>query len=419
MHPVTTYLTVDQLPPPPPGKTGWPWTVGAPPVAPTRPGGSAWPTISVITPSFNQAAYLEETLRSVLLQGYPALEYIVLDGGSGDGSVDIIRRYAPWLAHWSSAADSGQADAIARGVARSRGVFVAWQNSDDTYLPGALAALAVETDSADIVYADCHWTDAASRVIGRFHSEPFTLPTYLMRHIVPNQAALVRRSAWDAVGGINRDLRFAMEEDLWLKLGLRHTFRRVDGVWATYRLFADSKSGGQTAAFYREHLAVLDAFFARDDLPPELPPLREAVVARAHLIGACRLYTAERSAEAGDALVAALRANPAYAGNDARATALTLAGWSRFPVVPDAVAFLEGVLAALPDAAAPIRPHLRRVLGDVAVERLFAAYQRRDRAAMRRLFAAAARYRPLSLANRGVLKVGWLAWAAPADRFHA
>ncbi len=130
------------LPAPPEGKTGWPWTVESSHVPPCRKDGSQWPRISIVTPSYNQGEFIEETIRSVLLQGYPDLEYLVFDGGSTDGSVDIIRKYARWLTWWTSAKDGGQTDAIDRGLGKSSGQLFNWINSDDMLLPEALFHIA-------------------------------------------------------------------------------------------------------------------------------------------------------------------------------------------------------------------------------------------------------------------------------------
>jgi glycosyltransferase involved in cell wall biosynthesis len=127
------------LPPPPPGKTGWPWAAEAPLLPRARQDGSPWPLISIVTPSYNQGQFIEETIRSVLLQGYPDLEYIIIDGGSTDQSVEMIKKYEPWLTHWASERDRGQAHAINKGFERATGEIGAYLNSDDFYLPGALA----------------------------------------------------------------------------------------------------------------------------------------------------------------------------------------------------------------------------------------------------------------------------------------
>src|SRR5215207_3259660 len=131
-------IRLKNLPPPPEGKTGWPWTEEAATPAEAPPRGRAWPRISVVTPSLNQAEFLEQTIRSVLLQGYPNLEYIVMDGGSRDGSLAVIEKYAPLLTHWESRPDRGQGHAINKGWRQCTGEILCWLNSDDLYLPGAL-----------------------------------------------------------------------------------------------------------------------------------------------------------------------------------------------------------------------------------------------------------------------------------------
>lgn len=125
--------TLRELPPPPPGKSGWPWTEESPQKPDRMPDGGAWPKISIVTPSFNQGQYIEETIRSVLLQGYPDLEYIVIDGGSTDGSVEVIRKYAHWLVYWANEKDHGQAHAINKGFAHATGEILGYLNSDDIY----------------------------------------------------------------------------------------------------------------------------------------------------------------------------------------------------------------------------------------------------------------------------------------------
>jgi cellulose synthase/poly-beta-1,6-N-acetylglucosamine synthase-like glycosyltransferase len=159
---------LSDLPPPPPRTFGWPWTAQTTAALGSLGAGQSLPKITVITPSFNQGRFIEETIRSVLLQHYPNLEYLIYDAGSSDGSVEAIRKYEPWLTFWVSEQDRGQAHAINKGLARASGEIVAWLNSDDTYRPGALAAAAAAATrhpDAAVVYADANWVDTALRLL--------------------------------------------------------------------------------------------------------------------------------------------------------------------------------------------------------------------------------------------------------------
>src|SRR5437773_12023032 len=148
-----------ELPPAPEGKTGWPWTEETFPDAEQT---STSPrSISIVTPTYNQAAFLEETIRSVLLQAYPNLEYIVMDGGSTDGSIEIIRKYEKYLAYWISQKDLGPADAIRSGFEKATGSVFAYLNSDDLYAPRAIHDLVnhLQVTKADVVYGNAYWID--------------------------------------------------------------------------------------------------------------------------------------------------------------------------------------------------------------------------------------------------------------------
>ena len=136
--------TLDELPPPPPGKIGWPWTIESPQLPEKMSDGSPWPRISIVTPSYNQGQFIEETIRSVLLQGYQDLEYYVLDGGSDDDSINIIVKYEKWIKSWRSCPDNGQSASINEGFDKCSGDIRAWINSDDGYLPRALEQVSLK-----------------------------------------------------------------------------------------------------------------------------------------------------------------------------------------------------------------------------------------------------------------------------------
>jgi glycosyltransferase involved in cell wall biosynthesis len=202
--------------------------------------------VSIVTPSFNQAPFLEATIRSVLEQDYPNLEYIIVDGGSSDGSVDIIHRYADRLAWWVSERDQGQTDAINKGFARARGEIMAYLNSDDTYQPGAVAE-AVEflrsRPEVGLVYGDASFIDENGRVIGRFPAAQTDYRRLRQGYVhIPQQAAFFRASLWRQVGPLDPSFYFAMDYDLWVRLARLAPVQYTPRLWANFRLHAHGKT---------------------------------------------------------------------------------------------------------------------------------------------------------------------------------
>jgi glycosyltransferase involved in cell wall biosynthesis len=204
------------------------------------------PLVSVVTPSYNQARYLEETILSVLTQDYADLEYLVVDGGSTDGSLEIIQRYADRLAWWVSEPDRGQTEAINKGFAHAGGSILAWLNSDDAYLPGAVSA-AVEYlcahPEAGMVYGDANLIDEHGRMIGKFPARQ-TDYTKLKRGYVhiPQQAAFFRADLWRQVGPLDPSFYFAMDYDLWVRLARLAPLHYNPALWANFRLHGGAKS---------------------------------------------------------------------------------------------------------------------------------------------------------------------------------
>ncbi|TSA39767.1 glycosyltransferase, partial [bacterium] len=207
------------------------------------------PSISIVTPSFNQGRFIERTLRSVLLQDYPALQYIVIDGGSTDGAADVIEQYRSQLSHAHVGPDNGQSDALAKGFALATGDICAWLNSDDILAPGALRSVAQEFHDhpeIDVIYSHRLAIDQDDRV--RYY---WLLPehsNYLMARFdhIPQETTFWRRSLFDRVGGIDPTYRFAMDYDLFARfMGAGANFRRVDRFLGAFRVHPQSKSSTQ------------------------------------------------------------------------------------------------------------------------------------------------------------------------------
>jgi glycosyltransferase involved in cell wall biosynthesis len=233
--------------------------------------------VSIVTPSYNQARFLEETIRSVLLQGYPDIEYLILDGGSTDGSVELIRKYEPYLTYWVSERDQGQADAINRGWRRSTGDIIAYLNSDDVYAPGAIQRAVeylVTHPEAVAVIGGYQLIDESGKVLRVVPGAEFSLKSELRGNSVCQPTVFIRRGPLFEVGLLDPVLHYVMDFELWLKLGLCGQIGHVSGTQALFRIVSSAKSLSQVGRFLPEILEVFERFFARTDLPPDVRAMR-------------------------------------------------------------------------------------------------------------------------------------------------
>jgi glycosyltransferase involved in cell wall biosynthesis len=216
--------------------------------------------ISVVTPSYNQARFIETTIRSVLEQQGVEVEYIIIDGGSTDGSVDIIRRYSDRLAAWVSEADEGQTDAINKGFALAKGDIFAYLNSDDTYEAGALAEVARYFEAhgeVGLLYGQANFIDAEGKVIGHFPAEATDYRRLRQGYVhIPQQAAFFRGDLWKKVGPLDPSFYFAMDYDLWVRLSALAPIAYLPRLWANFRLYGDSKTIASDDRCWPEMLRV-------------------------------------------------------------------------------------------------------------------------------------------------------------------
>lgn len=220
-----------------------------------------FPRITIITPSFNQVRYLERTIRSVLDQNYPNLEYFIVDGGSNDGSVDTIRKYENRLAWWCSEYDKGQTNAINKGLRRATGEWIAWQNSDDIYYPGVfmdLANMANRYPKAGLIIGDIMLIDENDRP---FRDIRYVKPTYnsLLAEgmVLTNQAAFWHRSLHNKIGLMNEELNYSFDYEWFLRLTKMANGVHCKKIWGALRLHDDTKTSLKSKRFIDERQKIL------------------------------------------------------------------------------------------------------------------------------------------------------------------
>lgn len=297
------------------------------------------PLVSIITPSYNQAAYLEQTIQSVLSQDYPNIEYIIVDGGSTDGSVEIIRRYADRLAWWVSEPDAGQADAINKGFARARGEIVAWLNSDDTYLPGAVdaAVAALQAYPEDgLVYGDVLSVNETNRPIYHQTFAPYTLTDLMSFRIISQPGVFMRRAALQSAGGLDPAYHYLLDHHLWLRIAQKWKLCYLPRTLAQARYHATAKNVAQAFRFGEDAFRLVDWMAADEGLRNAFQIYRRAILAGAHRLDAYYQVEAGRFGAGLLAYGRALGYAPAVALADWRRIAYAFAGLLRLSGLAEA-----------------------------------------------------------------------------------
>ncbi len=272
--------------------------------------------VSIITPSYNQASYLEQTILSVLNQDHPHIEYMVIDGGSTDNSVDIIRKYENKLAYWASSKDNGQADAINTGFARATGKIVAWLNSDDYYLAGTVSAavkIFEENPEVVLVYGNMLAVDERGKTFNTLNYKQLTLEDLLCFQIIGQPAVFMRGSALQKTGGLDPDFHFLLDHHLWIRLAQQGKILHVPQTWAAARYHAEAKNRAKAAEFGREAFRILDDVKQDEKLAPLLAGVNRRARASAHRVDARYLLDGGRPAAALSAWTKALFIHPPVA----------------------------------------------------------------------------------------------------------
>lgn len=373
------------------------------------------PLVSIVTPSFNQAPFLRATIESVLAQTYPHIEYIVMDGGSTDGSVEIMREYADRLAYWQSAPDEGQASAINAGWARSRGEIVAYLNSDDLLNPDAVRASVdalCANPQAGLSYGACAWINERGQEIGQMEAAVFTPEVLLLQNRLAQPTVFVRRTALDRVGLLDPSLHYLMDYDLWLRIVLNYPVVRISQTLAQFRLHDDSKTAQKYKFFLDDNLRLLDKAFNDPALPPTLVSMRPRAENYAFVLTALHCYSLGRG-EDGRNLFERLFAeypNPLtyakdfvelFANHLVHLAPLKQAGFSP----AQCEGWLDNILNNLPPSARGIVRLRSRILAQTYVSWGFAARAAGQNRLARQCMLRALEYHPGQARNRGVLSV--------------
>ena len=245
------------------------------------------PLVSIITPSYNQAKFLEAAMASVLNQNYPAIEYIVVDGGSSDGSQEIIKSFADQLAWWVSEPDQGQADAINKGFKKASGEIIAWLNSDDLYLPWTVfEAVQAFSENPDVgmIYGDAVSADGEGRLLNELRFESWGVKDLLQFRVICQPAVFMKRSVVEKVGYLDSSYHFFLDHQLWIRLARITNLRHISRIWAVSRYHAEAKNVTMASQCGKEVFRILDWAGTQTDLSGVLKENQQLIWAGAYQI---------------------------------------------------------------------------------------------------------------------------------------
>jgi glycosyltransferase involved in cell wall biosynthesis len=277
------------------------------------------PLVTIVTPSYNQGCFLEATLCSVLEQDYPNIEYMVVDGASTDNSVEIIRRYSDRLAWWVSEKDSGQSEAINKGLQRARGEFVGWLNSDDVYQPGAVSAAVAAFRSrpeAAVVYGDALSIDADGKPFNIMRARQYSVADLMAFNIICQPAAFMRRSVLEQVHYLNPAYHLLMDNLLWISMGRIAPLVYVPQTWAAARYHDQAKNRTRGAAYGREAKVLIEDLKARPEFAGIIAADEKRIWAGVHRFDAFYLTDAGQPSDALRAYAKSFLLHPRTALND-------------------------------------------------------------------------------------------------------
>lgn len=274
---------------------------------------SPQPLVSIVTPSYNQADFLEQTIRSVLEQDYPRIEYMVMDGASTDDSVEIIKKHAEKLSWWVSEKDSGQGEAINKGLARANGEILAWLNSDDYYLPNAISS-AIKTFQQNpdvvLVYGDMLAVDDDGQTFNTLKYGQLSLEDLLCFQIIGQPAVFFRREALEKAGVLDTTFHFLLDHHLWIRIAQQGKILHVPQTWAAARYHSQAKNRLKAADFGPEAFRILDWAKMQPGLAETVAGVERRARASAHRVDARYRLDAGQSASALGAWFRALFLHP-------------------------------------------------------------------------------------------------------------